>query len=146
MLGSTIERSRPRCGPIARVGEIEETKTRLRQGGLSTINQITIFLLEIGVLLVVCLGVIIYLRMALKRILADVCGTENRAKFWTAFTNITVFLVPLVVAMHYRVQTGSGTFAFFEVVTMLRWGLIGLIATVLATGLMILRARESKAQ
>lgn len=109
-------------------------------------SEVTIFLLGIGVLVTVCLAVVAYLRMALKKILADVCGTENRARFWTAFTNISVILVPVVVAMHYRVEIDFGRLAFFEIVSMLRWGLIGLITTVVITGLMILRLREPKSR
>jgi len=38
---------------------------------------------------------LLYLRSPLQLILTDLCGTVERRRFWTAFSNITLFLVPL---------------------------------------------------
>src|SRR5712691_10475000 len=50
----------------------------------------------------VSLIVVAYLRRPLKAILADLCGTAERARFWSAFSNVTLVLVPLIFVMQYR--------------------------------------------
>lgn len=96
-----------------------------------------IFLLGGGTTVVVSFLAVAYLRPHLKRILLDLCGTEERAGFWTAFSNVTLVLVPLIFAMHYRPQTGPDTSAALEMGTQLEWALIGLVASVLALGIVL---------
>ena len=43
-----------------------------------------------------------YLKLHLQAVLVDLCGTEVRAAFWTAFSTITVALTPIMFALHYR--------------------------------------------
>jgi hypothetical protein len=56
-----------------------------------------------------------YLRRPLHRILVDVCGTENRAGFWLAFSNLTLFLVPVLFARHRHPASGSFAEAIFGI-------------------------------
>ena len=41
---------------------------------------------------------LLYLRNPLQDVLTDLCGTADRARSWTAFSNVTLFLVPFVLA------------------------------------------------
>ena len=50
---------------------------------------------------------LVYLRNPLQVVLTDLCGTVERARFWTAFSNITLFLVPLVLALNTKRVTSS---------------------------------------
>ena len=54
---------------------------------------VTVFLADVGVTSGVSLIVVAYLRRPLRAILADLCGTAERAKFWSAFSNVTLVLV-----------------------------------------------------
>ena len=80
-----------------------------------------------------------YLKPHLQRILIDLCGTADRARFWTAFSNITLLLTPLIFAMSYRPHTGELFPIFFELSNQLKWGLVGLVGSIIVTGFMISR-------
>ena len=95
------------------------------------------FLIGIGLTLVGSLAVVIYLRRHLRRILVDLCGTEPRADFWAAFSNITLVLVPLICALFKRPEGGTGSAVFFDVSAQLTWALIGLVVAVLILGFVI---------
>jgi hypothetical protein len=98
-----------------------------------------IFLSGLGVTLAMAVGTAIYLKSALGNILNELCGTRDRAAFWTAFSNIAVTAVPLIFAMQYTPDTGAHTNTVFELVTQLKWGLIGLVATVVTLGWVLSR-------
>ncbi len=100
-------------------------------------NEITIYLIGIGITVCVSLLVTIYLKLHLKKILTDLCGTEIRANFWAAFSSITMMLVPLIFAMFHNPQTGKAASGFFDVIEQFRMALIGLIATVVFLGFVI---------
>ena len=96
-----------------------------------------IFLTSAGTTTVVAFLAVAYLRPHLKRILIDLCGTEERASFWTAFSNVALVLMPLIFAMQYRPQAGPETSPVLEMGTQLKWALIGLVASVLVLGLVV---------
>ena len=97
------------------------------------------FLSGLGVTLVMAAGAAIYLKSALGNILKELCGTRERAAFWTTFSNIAVTAVPLIFAMQYTPDTGAHTNTVFELVAQLKWGLIGLVATVVTLGWVLSR-------
>ena len=102
-------------------------------------NEMLSFLIGMGVTLLISTLVVVYLRPPLRRILIDLCETEDRADFWTAFTNVTIVLSPLICAMFHRPTGGSGVAAFFDINAQLRWALIGLIGSVAVLGAVIAR-------
>ena len=67
---------------------------------------VTVFLADVGIASGVSLLVVAYLRRPLKAVLADLCGTVERAKFWSAFSNATLVLVPLIFVLQYRPELG----------------------------------------
>jgi hypothetical protein len=79
-------------------------------------------------------AVVIYLRSPLEKILSELCGTPERAKFWTAFSNVTLILVPVIFAMQYQPAASVNPIIGFELADQVKWGLIGLVlsAVVLA--------------
>lgn len=100
-------------------------------------NITQIFLAGAGTTVVITLAAVVYLRPHLRRILVDLCGTEERAGFWTALSNVTLMLTPLIFAMQYRPATGPETSAALEVGVELKWALIGLVTSVLVLGLVL---------
>lgn len=79
-------------------------------------------------------AVVIYLRKPLEKLLAELCGNESRAEFWTAFSVVTVGVVPLIFALACRPSLGPSTSALLEIADQLEWGLIGLVFSVLMLG------------
>jgi uncharacterized membrane protein YhaH (DUF805 family) len=86
-----------------------------------------------------------YLRPHLKNILVDLCGTKARADFWMAFSSIALTVTPVIFATlvipHYH---DSSATIFFDIIVQLRWGLIGLIGTVLTLGYTLNRFIDHK--
>jgi hypothetical protein len=80
-------------------------------------------------------AVVAYIRRPLRDLLVELCGNAARAEFWTAFSAITVGLVPLIFALGYT--PSLGTPAVIEVGNQLRWALIGMVGSVLALGWII---------
>jgi uncharacterized membrane protein YhaH (DUF805 family) len=93
-------------------------------------------LFAIGLLctLAVSGAVVGYIRQPLRRLLVELCGNAERAEFWTAFSAITIGLVPLIFALGYTPSLAAGAAAVMEVGNQLRWALIGMVASVLALG------------
>jgi len=100
-------------------------------------TDVAIFLTGVGVATATSAGVVAYLRRHLETILTDLCGTVERARFWAAFSNVTLILVPLIFAMDYRPEARHGAGVVFEMGTQLKYVLIGLVLTVLVLGIVI---------
>ena len=94
-----------------------------------------VFLLGAALTLAGSLGVVWFIRRHLRHILTDLTGTAARAEFWVTFTSLLLVIIPLIVAMF--VPRGDGVI-FFRVTALLRWSLMGLVATLLASGFIII--------
>jgi hypothetical protein len=55
-----------------------------------------------------------------------------------AFTTLLLLLVPMIIVMFVPPDGGSGEPEFFRVVARLRWSLVGLVATLISYGLVII--------
>jgi hypothetical protein len=102
-------------------------------------NPVGSFLVGIGVTAVVSAAVVRYLKPSLQDILTDLCGTAQRAAFWTAFSNVTLGLTPVVFAMHYRPDHGDAAPAVFAIGSQLEWALAGLLVSVMMLGFILSR-------
>jgi hypothetical protein len=98
------------------------------------VNLSMLFLCGLGVTGLASSAVVIYLRKPLENLLVELCGNERRAEFWTAFSVITVGVVPLIFALACRPSLGPSTSALLEIANQLEWGLIGMVFSVLMLG------------
>src|SRR6266567_4450173 len=57
-----------------------------------TMNTIGTYLFGLGLTLLAAGAVVVCLRRSLRRILVDLCGTEARGDFWTAFSVVLLIL------------------------------------------------------
>ena len=90
------------------------------------------------IITVACASAVVwYLRPSLEGVLIDLCGTAPRAAFWTAFSNVTIALTPVIFAMHYRPD--AATPALFAIGTQLEWALAGLLLSVIVLGFVLSR-------
>jgi hypothetical protein len=91
--------------------------------------------------LVLTLGVVfltlLYLRHPLFVILSDLCGTVERAEFWTAFSNITLFLIPFVLALNHKPTAGGNQFTVFAISDQIESAIVGLIISVVILGMIL---------
>src|SRR5437588_399626 len=79
-------------------------------------------------------GVVVYLHRVLDRVLEDACGNADRAQFWAGCAHVLLVLVPLVIQLACadpnptsRSDPGSG---LWLTLAQLKWGLLGLVGTV----------------
>ena len=97
-------------------------------------NRILIYLLEVAVTLAVCAAIVAYLRPHLRRILADLCGTDERAQFWLAFATILLAGLPLIFGLGYQPGTVTGELLFFDVARQVKINLLGFLLALVAIG------------
>lgn len=73
----------------------------------------------------------------LRKIYLDLCGKEDRADFWTALSNMFLVLLPLTAAMF---NQPNGGLVFYDVLSQVRWSLVGVGGTLLAIGVVVFTA------
>ncbi len=100
-------------------------------------NSGTSFLVGIGITLATSLLIVFYLRSRLTKILVDLCGTEHRAGFWTALSNVTLVLVLLIFALFSRPEVRDSQVSYSDVSGQLMWAFLGLILTLLVLAYVI---------
>ncbi|HUJ22952.1 MAG TPA: hypothetical protein VLX58_15585 [Bryobacteraceae bacterium] len=83
---------------------------------------------------VLCFLVVWYLKSHLRGLLIDLCGTETRADFWMAFSNVVLILVPLMFGMQFHTETDRELPIVFQITYQLKWVLSGLVVSVLTLG------------
>jgi hypothetical protein len=97
----------------------------------------TAFLAGLGATLAISLAAVAYLRGRLAKILTELCGTEDRAAFWTTFTSLLLMVIPAIFALHFFPRGGAEESWGLVVSRQIEWGLIGLAATLVIMGRII---------
>jgi len=92
------------------------------------------YFVSLVVTLVVATLTTLLLRSSLRRILADLCGNEERAHFWTLFSMVMLIAMPLVIGMGYTPEARAGQELFFEMARQLRGNLLGYLFTLAVVG------------
>jgi len=100
-------------------------------------NTFLSFAIELGLTLLVCVLVTGYLRPHLKRVLLDLCQTEERAQFWTAFTNILLIGLPLLIALGFKPEAQASEEAIFEIVGRLGGNMAGYLFALVGIGFIV---------
>lgn len=100
-------------------------------------NTILSFGIEVILTVVIAALLVGYLRPFLRRILVDLCGTQERAEFWTAFSNILLIGMPILFALNYRPQASNSEQLFFEVANKLSGNLGGLLVALIGIGFIV---------
>ncbi len=100
-------------------------------------NAVIVFLMGLAITMGVILVAILYLRNPLEKVLTDLCGSTDRARFWTAFTNVTLFLVPLVLALDHQPDAIIKQDAIFTISGQIEGATIGFVVSVIAMGLIL---------
>jgi hypothetical protein len=100
-------------------------------------NTILYFLVQIILTIIISVLIVGYLRPFLRKILTDLCGTEERSQFWTAFSNILLIGMPMIFAMNYRPEANNTEELFFEVAGKLSGNLGGLLFALAGIGAIV---------
>jgi len=102
-------------------------------------NPVTAYVTGLAVTVGVLFLVLWYLRNPLQAILTDLCGTVERARFWTAFSNITLFLVPFVLALNHQPTSIGVQSSVFAISGQIEIAIEGLIASTVILGVVLSR-------
>ena len=100
-------------------------------------NTILSFALQIILTLITVALIVGYLRPFLKKILVDLCGTEDRAQFWLVFSNVILIGLPGMIALNYRPEASSLEDLFFEVAGRLSGALAGFLFALVCVGMVV---------
>lgn len=100
-------------------------------------NTILSFVIEVALTVVISIMLVGYLRPFLRKILMDLCGTEERAQFWTAFSNILLMGMPIIFALNYRPEASTSEQLFFDVARKLSGNLGGLLFALICIGFIV---------
>jgi hypothetical protein len=100
-------------------------------------NTILSFIIEVALTLVISSLLVRYFRPFLRKILIDLCGTEDRAQFWTAFSNILLIGMPVIFALNYHPEARNAEELFFEVAGKLSGNLGGMLVSLLGIGFIV---------
>lgn len=100
-------------------------------------NTIYLFLMQVALTVILCIVIVGYLRPFLRRVLIDLCGTEDRAHFWTAFSNILLIGLPIIISLNYKPQAGTAEEIFLEVSAKLSGNLAGLLFALIGIGFIV---------
>lgn len=116
-------------------------------------NTILSFVIEVVLTLIISSILVRYLHPFLRKILLDLCGTEDRAHFWTAFSSVLLIGLPVILALNYRPAATNAEELFFEVAGKLSGNLGGLLVSLIGIGLIVSffalfapRARQAEAK
>ena len=100
-------------------------------------NTVLFFIIEVVLTIVIATLLVRYLRPFLRKILTDLCGTEGRAEFWTAFSNIILIGMPVIFALLYKPEATSAETLFFEITRKLSGNLGSLLVALIGVGLVV---------
>lgn len=100
-------------------------------------NTIASFLIQLTVTLAIAFLLVGYLRPHLHRVLLELCGTEERAQFWIAFSNILLIGMPAIFALNYKPEFRDTESLFFDVAGKLSGNLGGLLFALICIGIIV---------
>lgn len=70
-------------------------------------SQFQLYITGVTISMVICVLVVAYIRRPLYLILTDLCGTDERARFWAQITHLSFFLVSMLMALTYTSYPGQ---------------------------------------
>jgi hypothetical protein len=100
-------------------------------------NTVIVFLVGLAITMGVVFFAILYLRDPLQKVLTDLCGSTDRARFWTTFSNVTLFLVPFVIALDHQPDASSKQAAIFAISDQVEYATIGFVVSVVVMGFIL---------
>lgn len=105
-------------------------------------NVVTLFAFGTLISLCVTAGLVLLLRGRLSVMLTEVCGSPARAGYWTVVALVTMSLLGVLagtMTSTYPVEGASATDLFFGFTGQVRFGLLGLLVSLLGVAVVLMR-------
>ena len=93
----------------------------------------------IAVTLIISTAIVLTIRKPLNALLDELCETERQGKFWGTFTNIMLYLTPLLSTILFGSLGDTSLSAMLLTRNLLGSSLGGAFATMIGIGLVIVR-------
>lgn len=93
--------------------------------------------LEVGLTLLACVLITRYLNPHFRRVLVDLCRTEERAQFWAVFSNLLLIGFPLIIALGFHPEAMTQEAAVFELIGRLSFNLAGYLFALVGVGFIV---------
>lgn len=100
-------------------------------------NTFISFAIEFSLTLLASILLTSYLRPHLKRVLLDLCQTDERAQFWMSFTNILLIGLPSIVALGFKPEAMTTEEAVFEIIGRLGGNMAGYLFALVGIGFIV---------
>ena len=100
-------------------------------------NAISIYLTQLLITTLTLFLLVAYLRPHLKRVLVDLCGSEQRAQFWTVFSNMVLITVPIIFGMGFHPKALDAQNIFFEIANQIKLNMLGFVMVLLGAGFVV---------
>jgi hypothetical protein len=95
------------------------------------------FLIEGALTLIVCYLSAAYMRRYLHLILKDLCGSEDRAAFWTVLSIFLLVGIPAIRALNYHPVMVASQDLFFEIIGRFSDNLVSFLPTLIGIALIV---------
>ncbi|MBI5965938.1 MAG: hypothetical protein HY863_20865 [Chloroflexi bacterium] len=100
-------------------------------------NTILAFAIEVIITFAICALTFRYMRPFLNRILVDLCGTEERAQFWTVFSSILLVGFPVLISLMHRPEASNAEDLFFELTKRTSGNVVSFMVTLVGIGVIV---------
>ncbi|HNK64046.1 MAG TPA: hypothetical protein PKL78_04095 [Anaerolineales bacterium] len=100
-------------------------------------NTIVSFFIQVLLTVALTSLIVTYMRPYLRKVLVDLCGTEERAQFWTVFSNVLLIGLPTIISLNYRPEAHSSEELFFEMAGRLSGTLAGFLFALVCVGFVV---------
>jgi hypothetical protein len=97
------------------------------------------FLVQIAIGAVVSAAAIVSLNSRLSAVLTEICGTRERANFWARYTNVMLFLSPLLGVVLFTNSMYSQQIDFLLFKSAFKSALFGLFVALVVIGFQFVR-------
>jgi hypothetical protein len=97
-------------------------------------DPILVYLLNLILTLLAASLLTLLVKAALGNVLRDLCGTDERARFWTLFAMILLIAAPAVIGLGFSPLETGGRAQFFELMGRLRGNLLTWLFMLMAVG------------
>jgi hypothetical protein len=107
-------------------------------------NTLALFLFQIAICLSISLAVNYLLKGLLTDVLTETCGTEKRAAFWAMFTQLMLYLAPLLIVVYFApADPVTDKTLVHALKDTLFYSLFGLLAGLAVVGKIILKSIDT---
>lgn len=99
--------------------------------------ELVIFAVEVGISAAISLSIVRLLKPLLRDVLLEACGTGQRADFWGMFSQLMIFIAPMLIVIYFTGATKADSNIVLSIKDALFRSLLGQFIALAAIGYVI---------